>query len=172
MKKLLIVVDFQNDFVDGALGFEGALNVVEPIYDKISAYKKAGNDIIFTRDTHENNYLETQEGKNLPIPHCIRNTKGWEIYGEANQYADIVFDKPTFGSLKMGTYLADKDYDYVELCGLVSNICIISTAVIVKAALPEAKIVVDERLTDSYDKKLHAEALNVMEGFQIKIIRK
>ncbi|NLC65150.1 MAG: cysteine hydrolase [Erysipelothrix sp.] len=172
MKKLLIVVDFQNDFVDGALGFEDALNVVEPIYDKIRAYKKAGNDIIFTRDTHENNYLETQEGKNLPIPHCIRNTKGWEIYGEANQYADIVFDKPTFGSLEMGTYLADKDYDYVELCGLVSNICIISTAVIVKAALPEAKIVVDERLTDSYDKKLHAEALNVMEGFQIKIIRK
>jgi len=172
MKKLLLVVDFQNDFVDGSLGFDDAEDVVEPIYAKIEEYKDNGDDIIFTRDTHDENYLKTQEGKNLPVKHCIINTHGWEIYGEANQYADKVFDKPSFGSLELGNYLKDKDYDYIELAGLVSNICIISTAVIVKAALPEALIVVDERLTDSYDKKLHEEALNVMEGFQVKVIRK
>lgn len=172
MKKLLLIVDFQNDFVDGALGFDGALDVVEPIYDKIAEYKSKGDDIIFTRDTHDDNYLNTQEGKNLPVPHCIKGTHGWEIYGEANDPDNVVFDKGAFGSLELGQYLVGKDYDVVELGGLVSNICIISTAVIVKSALPEALIVVDERLTDSYDKVLHQASLEVMEGFQIKVIRK
>lgn len=172
MKKLLIVVDFQNDFVDGSLGFDSAKDVVQPIYDKINEYKSKGDDILFTRDTHDENYLNTQEGKNLPIPHCIINTDGWEIYGEANHPENVVFDKGAFGSLDLGQYLIGKDYTVVELAGLVSNICIISTAVIVKSALPEAVVVVDERLTDSYDKKLHQAALDVMEGFQVKVVRK
>lgn len=171
MKRLLLVVDFQNDFVNGALGFEGAEKVEAPILKKLKEYKDNGEDIIFTRDTHQSNYLETEEGKNLPIEHCIEGTFGWEIYGEAKDYATIVFDKPTFGSLELGIYLQDKDYDVVEIAGLVSNICVISNAAIVKAALPEVQIVVDASMTDSYDKKLHKEALDVMEGFQVKIIR-
>ncbi len=171
MKRLLLVVDFQNDFVNGALGFEGAEKVEAPILKKLKEYKDNGEDIIFTRDTHQSNYLETEEGKNLPIEHCIEGTFGWEIYGEAKDYATIIFDKPTFGSLELGNYLKDKDYDVVEIAGLVSNICVISNAAIVKAALPEVQIVVDASMTDSYDKKLHKEALDVMEGFQVKIIR-
>lgn len=171
MKRLLLVVDFQNDFVNGALGFEGAEKVEAPILKKLKEYKDNGEDIIFTRDTHQTNYLETEEGKNLPIEHCIEGTFGWEIYGEAKDYATIIFDKPTFGSLELGIYLQDKDYDVVEIAGLVSNICVISNAAIVKAALPEVQIVVDASMTDSYDKKLHKEALDVMEGFQVKIIR-
>lgn len=172
MKRLLCVIDFQNDFVDGALGFEDALNVVDPIYEKIREYQSTGDDLIFTRDTHDEKYLETQEGKNLPIKHCIKNTFGWEIYGEANKHATVIFDKPAFGSLELGNYLLAKDYDVVELVGLVSNICIISTAVIVKSALPETLVIVDEKYTDSYDKDLHQKALDVMEGFQVKVIRK
>lgn len=172
MKRLLLVVDFQNDFVDGALGFEGAEKLEQPILAKIKEYEAAKDTIIFTRDTHQENYLETQEGKNLPIVHCVEGTEGWEIYGEVKNHANLIFDKPTFGSIELGKYLEDKDFDYVEICGLVSNICVISQAVIAKAALPEAEIVVDERLTDSYDKKLHKEVLDVMEGFQVKVIRK
>lgn len=175
MKKCLIVVDFQNDFVDGALGFEDAKKVAEPIYAKLHAYHEKGYDILFTRDTHQENYLETQEGRNLPTIHCVENTPGWQIYGEAKEFADKhakkIFDKPTFGSLELGNYLVDKDYDEVEIAGLVSNICVISTAVLVKAALSEALVVVDVSATDSYDKKLHEESLNVMEGFQVKVIR-
>lgn len=171
MKRLLLVVDFQNDFVDGALGFADADKVEAPILKKLREYKDNGEDIIFTRDTHQLNYLETQEGKHLPIEHCIEGSFGWEIYGEAKDFATLIFDKPTFGSLELGIYLKDKDYDVVEIAGLVSNICVISNAVIVKAALPEVQIIVDASMTDSYDKKLHDESLNVMEGFQVKVIR-
>jgi nicotinamidase/pyrazinamidase len=171
MKRLLLVVDFQNDFVDGALGFADADKVEAPILKKLREYKDNGEDIIFTRDTHQLNYLETQEGKHLPIEHCIEGSFGWEIYGEAKDFATLIFDKPTFGSLELGIYLKDKDYDVVEIAGLVSNICVISNAVIVKAALPEVQIIVDASMTDSYDKKLHEESLNVMEGFQVKVIR-
>lgn len=175
MKKLLLVVDFQNDFVDGALGFEDAHKVSQPIYDKLEAYDKEGHDVIFTRDTHDENYLNTQEGKNLPIIHCVKDTYGWEIYGGAKVFADEkalkIFDKGAFGSLELGNFIKDKAYESVEICGLVSNICVISTAVIVKSALPEALVIVDAKATDSYDKKLHAEALDVMEGFQVKVIR-
>lgn len=175
MKKLLIVVDFQNDFVHGALGFEGAEKVAEPIYNKIENYHSEGHDIIFTRDTHFDNYLETQEGQNLPVIHCIKDTEGWEIYGKANEYEKKyslkTFDKEAFGSLDLANFIKDRDYGEVEIAGLVSNICVVSTSVLVKAALPEALVIVDESATDSYDKKLHEESLNVMEGFQVKLLR-
>ncbi len=174
MKKLLIVVDFQNDFVDGALGFENAHKVAQPIYDKLEAYHKEGQDVIFTRDTHFDNYLQTQEGKNLPIIHCIKDSFGWEIYGGAKVFAQEhalkIFDKGAFGSLELGNFIKDRGYDSVEIAGLVSNICVVSTAVIVKAALPEALVIVDSKATDSYDKKLHQESLDVMAGFQVKVI--
>lgn len=174
MKKLLIVVDFQNDFVDGALGFEGAKDVAQPIYDKLDDYHKNGHDVIFTRDTHYDNYLETQEGRNLPVIHCIKDSFGWEIYGGAKVFAQEhalkIFDKEAFGSLELANFIKDRAYAEVEIAGLVSNICVVSTAVLVKAALPEALVIVDTKATDSYDKKLHEESLSVMAGFQVKVI--
>lgn len=175
MSKLLIVVDFQNDFVDGALGFDDAIKVAKPIYEKIEAYHQKGYDVIFTRDTHDENYLNTQEGRNLPVVHCIKDTDGWQIYGEANEFAKKhalkIFDKPAFGSLELGNYIQGRVYEEVEIAGLVSNICVVSTSVIVKAALPEALVIVDAKATDSYDEKLHEASLDVMEGFQVKVIR-
>ena len=107
--------------------------------------------------------------------HCQKDTDGWQIYGEAKEFADKhalkIFDKEAFGSLELGNFIQDRGYEEVEIAGLVSNICVISTSVIVKSALPEALVIVDAKATDSYDKKLDEESLNVMEGFQVKIIR-
>ena len=106
MKRLLIVVDYQNDFVDGALGFEGAELLEGPIARKIDEYREAGDDVAFTFDTHRKNYLDTQEGRKLPIPHCIEGTEGWEIDKEVAKVLDgaTIINKPTFGS----TILADE----------------------------------------------------------------
>lgn len=170
MKKLIIVVDMQNDFVDGSLGFQDALGVVERIDSKLS---KNEVPIIFTRDTHQKDYLETQEGKNLPIVHCVENTSGWQIVDTLQKYITPktrIFDKPTFGSHELGVYLKDNPVDEIEIMGLVSNICVISNAVIAKSALPEARIVVDRSLTSSFDKALNEACFEVMKGFQIEVI--
>ena len=134
MKKLLIVVDFQNDFIDGALGFPKASELVNVIKNKINEYLNNNDDIIYTLDTHYDNYLETNEGKNLPVKHCIDNTFGHKVNSECD-YLDKaikVFKKNTFPSLELAKYLENNSYDYVELCGLVSNICVLSNAVMVK----------------------------------------
>lgn len=173
MKKVLVVVDFQNDFVVGSLGFEKAVALEGAIEKKINMYKQNGEDVIFTFDTHGENYMKTQEGKNLPIPHCIRNTEGWNLYGRIASLCDNntkCFEKVTFGSMELASYLKQKGYDSVELVGLVSNICVISNAVLAKAALPEAEIIVDASCTASNDDSLHEKALDVMSGLQIKII--
>ncbi len=172
MKRALIVVDFQNDFVDGSLGFENADRLDGILSEKIEHALERGDDLYFTKDTHEEDYLDTHEGKNLPTLHCIKGTKGHDIYGNVADYeekATHVFEKPTFPSLGLANYLKQTDYDEVELCGLVSNICVLSNAVMVKAALPEAKIIIDRQATDSFDHELHEKALDVMEGLQIVI---
>lgn len=172
MKKLLIVVDFQNDFVDGALGFPGAEKLEGPICEKIAEYRANGWDIAFTFDTHGEDYLETQEGRKLPIPHCVKGSKGWELYGMVSQYDTERahrFLKPTFGAGELSLFAAGGGYEEVELCGLVSNICVLANAILVKTALPEARIRVDARCTDSFDKTLHEKALDVMEGIQIEV---
>ena len=166
MKKLLLVIDYQKDFVDGALGFSGAEVLDGPIAQKITAYRSSGDDVAFTLDTHGEDYLRTQEGRKLPIPHCLRGTPGWELYGQvgrARQPGDTVIEKPTFPSLELGTWLREKGYEQVELAGLVSYICVISNAVIAKAALPEVEILVDARCTAGPDPQLHQKALDVME---------
>lgn len=175
MKKLLVVVDYQNDFVNGALGFEGAEKLDEKIADKIRKYKAENNDVVFTFDTHFENYFDTQEGKKLPVKHCVKGSEGWELYGETAKLiseSDIRFEKNTFPSLELGKWLEGKCYDSVELVGLVSNICVLTNAVIVKAALPEAEIVVDAQCTSSHDKVLHEKTLDVMEGIQISVINR
>ena len=146
MKKILVVVDYQKDFVNGSLGFDKAVTLEKGIYQKIKQYKQNSDEVVFTFDTHDDNYLQTQEGRNLPVPHCLRNTEGWDLYGKIADLCDETskrFKKITFGSLELADYLTNKDYVSVELIGVVSNICVISNAIIAKAALPEAEIIVD-----------------------------
>ncbi len=172
MKKLLIVVDYQVDFVSGSLGFPGAEALDGPIAARIAAYRAAGDDVAFTLDTHGPDYAGTQEGRKLPVPHCLRDTEGWALYGETGKAlrpGDPVFEKETFPSLDLADWLRDKDYAAVELCGLVSNICVLSNAVMVKAALPQAELTVDARLTAGADQDLHQKALDVLEGIHVTV---
>lgn len=174
MKKLLIVVDYQNDFVDGALGFENANKLDDVISVKIKNYKQENNDVIFTFDTHYDDYMQTEEGANLPVKHCIKGTKGHELYGKVNSLfdpnLDFYFEKPTFPSLELAYYLKDKQYNEVEVCGLVSNICVLSNVVMVKSALPNAKIIVDKKATDSFDKTLNDYTFEILKGIHVKVI--
>lgn len=182
MKRLLIVVDYQNDFVDGALGFEGAEKLEEYIAQKIEEYRKSGDEVAFTYDKHQRNYLETLEGKNLPIEHCIEGTPGFELFGSINDLVgdcDPVFTKGTFGSIDLTQFLARRQHAAdelgvqpfisIELVGLVSHICILSNAVLAKAACPNVPIIVDALGTDSYDKELQAKAFDVLEGIHIQV---
>lgn len=173
MKKLLIVVDYQNDFVCGSLGFPKARELDAAIAEKISEYRRRGDEIAFTFDTHSEDYLDTQEGKKLPVPHCIKNTAGWELYGAAAamlEETDKRFYKPAFGSAELFEYLKGGSYESVELVGLVSNICVLSNAVLAKAALPEVPLIVDAACTAAGDEKLNEAALCVMAGLQIEVL--
>lgn len=174
MKKLLIIVDYQNDFVDGALGFEGAELIGKVIKGKIENYLNNNHHIIYTFDTHNEDYMNTVEGSKLPVPHCLKGSKGWEIKDEVNYLNKAIktFEKPTFPSLELANYLKENPYDEVELCGLVSNICVISNAVMVKAALPNAKIFIDALATDSFDKVLQEKCFDVLEGLHIEVINR
>lgn len=173
MKKVLVVVDYQIDFVNGTLGFAGAEALEPKIVDKIEQYLKDGQDILFTYDTHSENYLDTKEGENLPVVHCVKGTPGYELYGAVAKYkekAKEIFEKPTFGSLELAEFLREQQYNSVELVGLVSNICVLSNAVLAKAALPEADIVVDNNCTDAGDKEIHQKALDILKGVHVTVI--
>lgn len=172
MSKLLLVIDFQKDFVDGTLGFPGAQALDEPIAAKIAAFHAAGEDVVFTFDTHGSHYLDTQEGRKLPVPHCIEDTEGWKLYGktaQARRADDLCFVKSTFPCLELAEWLSMQDYQEVELVGLVSYICVITNAVMAKSALPEAEIVVDAACTAGPDPELHAKCLDVLEGMQVTV---
>ena len=166
--KLLIVVDYQNDFVNGSLGFKKAEELEQRIVQKIKEY----DNVIFTLDTHYDNYFDTLEGKKLPVKHCIKDTGGHKLYGEVSKYLDKaikVFEKPTFPSLELANYLVGKGYDEVEICGLVSNICVLSNVVMVKAALPNARIIVNKNLTASFDEKLNEETFDILKGIHVDV---
>lgn len=177
MSRCLFVIDYQNDFVDGALGFPGAEKLDEKIAAKVREYGKG--KVYFTRDTHFEDYLNTREGKLLPVIHCIKGTKGWEIYGEtANALAEV--EAPGIDKLVFGMDVTDpataavlpEQADEIELVGLVSNICVVSNAVVLQSRYPEARIIVDAACTDSFDKGLHEKVLDVLEGFQVKVINR
>lgn len=182
MKRLLVVVDYQNDFVDGALGFSGAELLDGPIARKIQEYRDNGDLIAFTFDTHHKDYLETQEGKKLPIPHCIEGSEGHKLYGEtaaAARDVDEMFYKPTFGSVDLferlskaqsiAASLGSAPFESIELVGLVSNMCVLSNAVIARTACPDVPIIVDAACTASPDPAMNDKALDVMEGLQIQV---
>lgn len=185
MKRLLIVVDYQNDFVNGALGFGGAELLEQPILDKIAAYREAGDLVWFTFDTHHPNYLNTQEGQKLPIPHCLEGTPGWALYGDvasAQMDADEVFVKPTFGSIdlcerlanaqKVATGLDTLPFTSIELVGLVSSMCVLSNAVIARTACPDVPIIVDAACTAAPDPAMNEKALDILENLQIEVINR
>lgn len=172
MRECLIIVDFQNDFVTGSLGFLDANQIEAPILKKLKHAKANNIDIIFTLDTHDKNYLETSEGINLPTIHCIKDTFGHEVYGDAKKYLKNakVFEKNSFGSLELGNYLKEKSYEKIEISGLVTNMCVISTAIIAKAALEEAEIIIDSNAVKSFNDDLHTKALEVLQGMYFKVI--
>ena len=169
--KLLIVVDMQNDFIDGALGTKEAVAIVPNVAEKIKRARDAGWEVVFTRDTHQKNYLQTQEGKNLPVVHCILGSKGWQISDKLDVGKNRIFDKPSFGSLDLADYVATlNDLEEIELVGLCTGICVISNAFILKAKVPEVKITVDSSCCACVTPESHATALSAMRLCQVNII--
>ncbi len=172
MKKLLVVVDMQNDFITGSLGSPEAQKIVPYIKAKTAEFKRNGDKILFTRDTHHKNYLSTQEGIRLPVEHCIDGTEGHLITNELDTAGCEVFDKPTFGSLELAERIAEmaKDCDGIELCGLCTDICVVSNALILKAKLPEIKITVDAKACAGVSESSHKAALLTMKMCQVDVI--
>ena len=171
MQDILIVVDMQNDFIDGALGTKEAVAIVPNVLKKIEQFK---GKIIFTRDTHQNNYMDTQEGTNLPVPHCIEGSFGWQIREGLCGHGEIaILDKPTFGSHELGEMLlklnSDESIGSVTLIGLCTDICVISNALLVKAFLPEVPVSVDAACCAGVTPQSHLNALEAMKMCQIKI---
>ena len=166
MKRTLIVVDMQNDFIDMALGTPEAVAIVPAVKAKIQAYAQAGHEIIYTRDTHEENYLDTPEGKKLPVPQCIRGTKGWEIADGLYVPGSKIIDKPNFG----WPHWDRENLEDVELIGLCTDICVVSNALIIKAAFPNALVKVDKTCCAGVTPATHQAALSTMSMCQIDII--
>lgn len=185
---VLIVVDMQNDFIDGALGTKEAYGLVPKLAEQI---KNFDGLVLATRDTHGEDYLDTMEGKKLPVVHCVKGTEGWELHSEIvkamkeqaeKRTADkkavferSMFDKPTFGSIELGQYLEgvkerDGKIDCITLAGVCTDICVISNALLIKAFLPETKIQVDASLCAGVTVKSHKTALQAMKACQINVI--
>ena len=167
--KFLIVVDMQVDFITGALGSELATAIVPNVVEKVKSFD---GTIIFTRDTHFENYMNTQEGKNLPVPHCIKDSDGWQICDELKPYAKNIVDKLTFGSIDLPDLLRSfgEPIEHIELCGLCTDICVISNAMVIKAAFPEVPVTVDSHCSAGVSVESHNTALDAMRAVQIEIV--
>ena len=169
--KLLIVIDMQNDFIDGSLGTKEAVAIVPNVAKKIASAHATGENVIFTRDTHQKCYLETQEGKNLPVLHCIEGSEGWQISSKLEVGDSRIFNKPSFGSMELADYVANlTNLEEIELIGLCTGICVISNAFILKAKLPEVKIIVDASCCACVTPESHKTALSAMKLCQINVI--
>ncbi len=182
--KALIIVDMQNDFIDGALGTPEAQAIVENVVNKMRFHENTDTVVIFTKDTHFENYLETSEGEKLPIEHCIKGTPGWSITKEIHDefkkgkymtYSgyDVVNGrilKSTFGSFTLLETLADLELDEIELCGVCTDICVISNAIMIKNFFPDVKVTVDASCCAGVTPEKHAAALEVMKSCQIDVI--
>ena len=177
MKKILLVIDMQNDFIDGALGTPEAVAIVENVKAKILSYPK--ENVFATRDTHTDLYMDTQEGRNLPVPHCIRGSQGWEIRPDIAEliYSDHIIDKPTFGSTQLAKLMEilehrEEEGIEIELIGLCTDICVVSNALLIKATLPETPISCDASCCAGVTPAKHEAALETMRSCQIKITNK
>ncbi len=173
MRNILVVIDMQNYFIDGALGTAEAVAIVPRVVEKMKKYDPW--NIYLTRDTHYENYLETQEGRNLPVEHCIKDTWGWQLRAEVAEAAGkaVVVDKPTFGSNKLAAMLMTERAQMaleIELVGLCTDICVVSNALLFKAAMPEAPITVDASCCAGVTPEKHRAALETMKSCQINVI--
>ena len=171
MQDILVVVDMQNDFIDGALGTPEAVDIVPAVKCRIENFE---GKVFYTRDTHGENYMETQEGRNLPVPHCIQGTEGWEIRPELDALRRTsAIDKPTFGSAELGRVLVEENekdpIGSITFVGLCTDICVISNAMLVKAFLPEVPIIVDAACCAGVTPESHRNALAAMKVCQIRI---
>lgn len=166
--KYLIVVDMQNDFTVGTLGSPHAAAIIPNVVEKVKAFS---GKVIFTRDTHGTDYLQTQEGKKLPVVHCIKDSNGWQICDELIPYVETTVDKVTFGSVQLPHLLRSlgEPIEEIELCGLCTDICVISNAMILKAAFPEVAIRVDASCCAGVTTESHNTALNAMKAVQIEV---
>ena len=174
MSKYLLVVDMQKDFIDGALGTPEAVAIVPKVIDKIKNYT---GTVVYTRDTHDEDYLDTQEGKKLPVIHCVRDTEGWQLQKDIEalmtERKSLVFDKPIFGSIQMAGCLSGINklapIEEIEIVGLCTDICVISNALLLKAAMPETPIRVDASCCTGVTPESHHHALEAMRMCQIEI---
>jgi len=170
MEKILIVVDMQNDFIDGALGTPEAVAILPNVLDKI---KNFDGRVLFTRDTHENAYMDSLEGHYLPVPHCIENTHGWEIHASLAPYVDKIIDKPAFGSIELADYLValhhETPIESIEMVGLCTDICVLSNALILKAALPQVDVTVDASCCAGTTEDNHNTALKALGPCQVQV---
>ena len=181
--KLLVVVDYQKDFVDGALGFPGAEKLDAGIAAKIRAYSESGDYIVQTMDTHHGDYLSTREGKHLPVMHCLEGTDGWQTYGRTANAISQVQHSPQFRRIHKATFpvhprdmmdvlqwIGEHEITQIEVVGLVSNICVISNICVFQGAFPLAQMMVDPSLIASHDAKAHEAVLEVMRGLQVEFL--
>lgn len=170
MGKLLVVVDMQVDFVNGSLGTKEAAKIVPAVIKKIEEYRAANDEVVFTLDTHDEDYLDTLEGKNLPVAHCVKGTPGWELIEELRDFEGVRFEKPGFGSVGLLHYLAGKQYESVELIGLCTDICVISNAMLIKAALINTPVKVAQSCCAGVSPESHNNALEAMKMCQVEIL--
>lgn len=173
MKKVLIVIDMQNDFIDGSLGTPEAIAIIDAVKEKVRSYP--AEDVIATMDTHEVDYLSTQEGHNLPVEHCIRGSQGWEIREDIKELLKDakIYEKPTFGSVDLACdlkELSEKEEIELELIGLCTDICVVSNALLLKAYMPEVKISVDASCCAGVTPEKHQAALETMRSCQIQVL--
>ena len=170
MKKALVVIDMQNDFIDGSLCTPEAQAIVLSVSERVKAAVQDGEKLIFTQDTHPKNYLQTAEGKKLPVEHCIKPSHGWALNSSLIPYAKdaVVLEKPTFGATGLPQHVAG--FDEITVIGLCTDICVISNAMLLKAFLPEAKICVDSKCCAGVTPKSHLRALEAMKMCQIDVI--
>ena len=174
MKKVLVVVDMQKDFVDGALGTKEAVAIVDAVVEKVKTFD---GEVIFTRDTHFDNYMETQEGANLPVPHCVKDTEGWDLIPELKAFCEEmkckVYDKPTFGSTELAADLKALydagELESVELIGICTDICVVSNALLIKAFMTELPVSLDSSCCAGVTPEKHEAALETMRSCQVLV---
>lgn len=168
VKRLLVVVDMQNDFVDGSLGTPEARAVVPAVQELLERERGAGSDVAFTMDTHGADYLSTQEGRLLPVPHCIRGTHGWQIIPPLQTGDARIFEKGAFGSVELARFA--RPYKEIVLCGVCTDICVVSNALLIKAFSPEAHVMVAERACAGVSPDAHEAAIRTMKSCQVDVI--
>lgn len=169
--KVLVVVDMQNDFIDGTLGTSEAVKIIDFASVKIDTYIQNGDMVVYTQDTHDDLYLSTLEGKKLPIIHCVRGTSGWNISEKIYRESCPIIEKNSFGSLDVATYLKTlENTESIEFIGLCTDVCIISNVLITKAKMPEIPIIVDASCCAGSTIQGHQSALCAMKSCQIDII--